>query len=141
MKKHSNPVPRTSAKTAHARRNRPEERRKHFSAKPRQGAPAQTPFYDNDRRELRVGTIAVKCFTQGSDAQEIILASFQEESWCRSIDDPLPVKNNQDPQQRVRRAVDNLNRRQRAPLLHFQVIRQGTGVAWRFLEDSDGSAT
>jgi hypothetical protein len=141
MKKHDNPVLRTSAKLARARRNRPQERGKLFSAKGRQQATAETLFYDNDRRELRLGTIVVKCFTQGSDAQEIILASFQEENWCRNIDDPLPVKHNQDPPQRLRRAVDNLNRRQRAPLLHFQVIRQGTGVAWTFLEDSDGRAT
>jgi hypothetical protein len=75
MKKHDNPVLRTSAKLARARRNRPQERGKLFSAKGRQQATAETPFYDNDRRELRLGTIVVKCFTQGSDAQEIILAS------------------------------------------------------------------
>lgn len=124
MKKHGNRV----------RRKRPQKRSSPFSPKGGQRAPAETPIYDMGRRELRVGTIVVKCFTQRSDAQEIILASFQEENWRRSIDDPLPVKSNQDPRQRLRRAVDNLNRRQRAPLLHFQVIGQGTSVAWTFRE-------
>jgi hypothetical protein len=141
MNKQGNPAPRTAGKSARARRNRPPERNTSISAKDRQRATAETPIYAIDRRELRVGTIIVKCFTQRSDAQEIILASFQEENWCPNIDDPLPVKHNQDPQQRLRRAVDNLNRRQRTRLLHFQVIRQGTGVAWRFLENSDARAT
>ncbi len=134
MKKLGNPVPRTAAEAARVRRKRPQKPSTFLSTEGRQRATAEIPFYDKDRRELRVGTMVVKCFTQRSDAQEIILASFQEENWCQSIDDPLPVKNNQDPPQRLRRAVDNLNRRQRVSLLHFQVIRQGTGVAWTFRE-------
>lgn len=141
MKKHGSPVLRTSAKPAGARRNRSQVGRELASAKARQQARAERPFYDNDRRELRVGTVVVKCFTQRSDAQEIILASFQEENWCRCIDDPLSRKAGQDAKQRLRTAVANLNRRQRVLLLHFEVIRQGTGVAWRLLADSDSRAT
>jgi len=95
---------------------------------------ATTPFYDRELRELRVGPILVKRFTQASDAQEILLLVFQEENWGRCIDDPLPVKDEQEAKQRLRAAVYNLNRRQRVPLLHFRVIWRGTGVAWEFRE-------
>lgn len=138
---------RPSAKTVHtARRKQGREHRLLVlsNGHQQQGRP-RSPFYDSENRELRVGTIVVKRFTQRSDAQEIVLTSFQEEDWCRNIDDPLTVKDDQDAKQRLRRAVDNLNRRQRVPLLRFLVIRQGTGVAWEFLEDkrrqSDGRAT
>jgi hypothetical protein len=90
------------------------------------------PRYEARLRELRVGEAVVKRFTQKSDGQEIILLAFQEEGWPQVIDDPLMVKDDQEAKQRLRRAVDNLNRRQRVPLLHFHVIRQGTAVAWEF---------
>jgi hypothetical protein len=90
------------------------------------------PRYEARLRELRVGEAVVKRFTQKSDGQEIILLAFQEEGWPQVIDDPLMVKDDQEAKQRLRRAVDNLNRRQREPLLHFRVIRQGTAVAWEF---------
>src|SRR5947209_1865553 len=86
-------------------------------------ASGRVPFYDSDRRELRVGEIVIKCFTQGSDAQEVILTTFQEENWARRIDDPLPGKEGQERKQRLRTAVTNLNRRQRVPVLRFHVIQ------------------
>lgn len=100
-----------------------------------------TPCYETRMRELRVGAVIVKRFRQRSDAQEIILLAFQEENWPRCIDDPLSRKVDQDAQERLRRAVDNLNRRQRVPLLHFRVLREGTGVSWEFLEESGATAT
>ena len=100
------------------------------------GVEPDTPFYDSELRQLWVGRTVVKRFTQASDAQEIILAVFEEENWPRSIDDPLPVKDDQESKQRLRMAVCNLNRRQLVPLLRFQVIQRGTGVAWQFREDS-----
>ena len=95
---------------------------------------ATTPFYDRELRELRVGPILVKRFTQASDAQEILLLVFQEENWGRCIDDPLPVKDEQEAKHRLRAAVYNLNRRQRVPLLPFRVIRRGTGVFSGFFQ-------
>lgn len=142
MSKHSNSVPQTSATKARIGGKKPlGERGKPFLPIGNRKAEAATPFYDSDLRELRLGTLVVKCFTQASDAQEVIVASFQEERWRRAIDDPLPIKDGQDPKKRLRRAVDNLNRRQRVRSLRFQVVHQGTGIAWRFLEDSDGRAT
>ncbi|HEY7157590.1 MAG TPA: hypothetical protein VH575_26780 [Gemmataceae bacterium] len=99
------------------------------------------PCYDERLRELRIGEVVVKCFTQKSDGQEIILMAFQEEGWPQVLDDPLTGKEEQDPQQRLRRAVDNLNRRQRVPLLHFGVRGQGTAVIWEFRQESDAKAT
>jgi hypothetical protein len=97
------------------------------------------PVYNRVRRELRVGAFVVKCFTQGSDAQEVILASFQEQRWSRRIDDPLPGKAGQERKHRLRTAVTNLNRRQRVPTLQFRVIQQGTGVAWEYRQANDPS--
>jgi hypothetical protein len=107
------------------------------------GADAATrgPCYDAERRELRFEGEVVKCFMQESDAQEVILMAFEEERWPRSIDDPLPVKEGQDRKQRLRMAVANLNRRQRVPLLHFSVVRQGTGVAWELRDAREGGTT
>ncbi|HEY7427334.1 MAG TPA: hypothetical protein VH682_24080 [Gemmataceae bacterium] len=99
------------------------------------------PCFDAALRELRVGGLVIKRFTQQSDAQELIVTAFQEEDWSPAIDDPLTGKAEQDPKQRLRRAVDNLNRRQRVPLLQFRVLYQGTGVAWEFRDGSDGRAT
>jgi hypothetical protein len=90
------------------------------------------PCYDTDLRELRVSKVLVKCLTQASDAQEVILAAFEEENWPHCIDDPLTGKGEQERKQRLRTAVANLNRRQRVPLLHFLVRRQGSAVAWEF---------
>lgn len=92
----------------------------------------RTPCYDAERRELRVGDRIIKCFTQKSDAQEIILQTFQELNWQPLIDDPLPGKHSQDAKERLRTTVKNLNRRQRLPLLCFRVRRQGTAVLWEF---------
>lgn len=90
MGMHRNPVPRNSAKTARAAsRECLREQNDAFLA---DDTRRPIPFFDSDRHELRVGTIVVKHFTQRSDAQEIILASFQEENWCQSIDDPLTCK-------------------------------------------------
>lgn len=101
----------------------------------------RAPFYDRERRQLRVGEVVLKCFNQSSDAQEVILAVFQEESWSRTIDDPLPGKERQERKQRLRMAVANLNRRQRVPMLHFHVLRQGTAVAWEYRDESETSET
>lgn len=107
----------------------------------RNGGQERMPSFNATLRELRVGALVVKRFTQQSDAQELIVMAFQEEGWSPAIDDPLTGKVEQDPKQRLRRAVDNLNRRQRVPLLQFRVIYQGTGVAWEFRDGSDGRAT
>ena len=101
----------------------------------------ETPCYEEGRRELRIGDRVVKRFTQQSDAQEIIVKAFQEENWCRTLDDPLTGKSGQEAKQRLRTAVANLNRRQRVPLLRFRVIRQGSGIEWEFREASDRRAT
>jgi hypothetical protein len=102
---------------------------------------ASRPCYDRKHRELRVGSIVVKWFTQASDAQEIVLTAFQEQRWPRTIDDPLPGKEGQERKQRLRTAVANLKRRQRVPMLRFRVLRQGTAIAWEFRQASDSRAT
>ena len=102
------------------------------------------PYYDADRRELRVGKRLVKRLTQTSDAQELILLAFQEEHWPYRIDDPLRIKDERDPKRRLATTVANLNRRQREPLIQFGVTCQGTAVTWecrKQRQQSDRRAT
>lgn len=140
MKKHSHQAPRAAATTpgTAATQDWIKWMRTALANVAKSAPTTMMPFYDSELRELRVATIVVKRFTQASDAQEIILTVLQEQDWCRSIDDPVPVKDDQVAKQRLRMAVANLNRRQRVPLLHFSVIRQGTGVACQFRDDGDG---
>lgn len=102
------------------------------------------PFYDQERRELRVGRTVVKRLRQESDAQEIVLLAFQEDNWPYRIDDPLAGKNGQEPKRRLATAVANLNRRQFVPLIQFGVASQGTAVTWEYRQqrqESDSTAT
>jgi hypothetical protein len=132
--------PSNRGRKASAKKNRLRARQKgqnQQSNRPRRRKPRQPrPVFDANKRELRVGELVSKRFTQASDAQETILAAFQEENWPPSIHDPLTGKAGQEHKQRLRRAVDNLNRRQIEPLLRFRVIRQGTGIAWEFRESA-----
>lgn len=90
------------------------------------------PCFEAASRELRFGSMVLKRFQQESDAAEIILLAFEEENWSPRIDDPLPVKDGQEPKQRLRTTITNLNRRLREPLLRFHVLRQATAVSWEF---------
>src|SRR5262245_12360218 len=63
-----------------------------------------TPCHDQERGELRLGSVVVKHFTQESDAQGTILRAFQDENGPPCIDDPLSGKEGQDPKQRLRTA-------------------------------------
>jgi hypothetical protein len=133
MRRHAQRGRPASAKTLRtSRRPQPARQLAPISANGREHCSRPTPCYDSARRELRVGDIVVKRFTQRSDAQEMILQAFEEENRCEVIDDPLPGKKGQDARQRLRTAIANLNRRHRAPLLQFRVRRLGTAVAWEF---------
>ena len=137
MRKLDNRTPRTSTKTKRAAKSKRSRKRSDPVSTNGAKHAKMKPFYDSELRRLYVGTTEVKRFMQASDAQEILVLVFQEENWRRRIDDPLPVKHNQDPPQRLRAAVCNLNRRQHVPLLHSRVIHKGTGVAWQFREGND----
>jgi hypothetical protein len=94
-------------------------------------APAAKPTWDQDHRELCLGPFVVKRFTQAARVQETILAAFEEEGWPDRIDDPIPPSADLDPVNRLRSAVNNLNRGQRPPHVRFGVCNCGSAVSWR----------
>jgi hypothetical protein len=87
------------------------------------------PFWDNTRRELRLGDLLVKRFRQPAKNQETILATFQEEGWPARIDDPLFGEDGQDAQERLHNTVKKLNR-QAIQLIRFLSDGKGEGVLW-----------
>jgi hypothetical protein len=101
-----------------------------------QGAPGWkeaetvTPYWDSERRELRVGDVVVKQFRQPAWAQEIVLCAFQEDQWPWRIDDPLPPQLEQDPKRHLNITITNLNRRQKNRLIRFCGDGTGSGVIW-----------
>jgi hypothetical protein len=94
------------------------------------GAGAVTPYWDSERRELKVGDVVVKQFRQPAWAQEIVLSAFQEEQWPWRIDDPLPPQLEQDPKRHLNITITNLNRRQKNRLIRFCGDGTGSGVIW-----------
>ena len=91
------------------------------------------PFWDAERRELRLGAILVKRFRQPARNQEMILAAFQEEGWPAHLDDPRPGGDNRDAPDRLRDTVKKLNR-QANPLIRFLCDGTGQGIIWELRE-------
>jgi hypothetical protein len=89
-----------------------------------------TPYWDNDRQELRLGYVVVKRFRVPAPNQVMILAAFQEDGWPARIDDPLPPRYEIDPKRRLHDTVNSLNRSQKNSLMHFQGDGSGCGVCW-----------
>ena len=50
---------------------------------------AATPFWDRDRKELRIGSFVVKRFRWPAENQERVLNAFQEEGWPSRINDTI----------------------------------------------------
>lgn len=97
-------------------------------------AGSQTPKWDRDWRQLRVGSIIVKEFKVPAMNQEIILAVFEEELWPPKIDDPLPRNSDIDPPRRLHDTINSLNRRQRHRLIHFSADGLAQGIRWELSE-------
>src|SRR5262249_32941733 len=91
----------------------------------------KVPRWDSVQRGLRLGQYVIKQFRQPAPTQGTILAAFEEEGWPYCIDDPLPPEFEQDPKQRLHHAINNLNRHQVRPLVHFLANGNGQGVRWR----------
>ncbi len=98
------------------------------------GDPSQihTPYWDRNRKELRVGREVVKRFKATAANQEVILAAFQEENWPARIDDPLSPRADIDPKRRLHDTINSLNRSRRVRLISFLGDGSGEGVRWEF---------
>ena len=91
------------------------------------------PTWDSNLRELQVGKLVIKRFRQPARNQVTILASFQELSWCRRIDDPLSGDSGFEPKRRLRDTVFVLNRNHLTPnVLVFEADGTGTGAIWKW---------
>jgi hypothetical protein len=88
------------------------------------------PDWDAETRELWLGGLLVKRFSQPADWQELILAAFQEQEWTLVIDDPLPGGDGVIATHRLRQIIKNLNRAQKQARIQFSAIRNGTGIRW-----------
>ena len=96
------------------------------------------PKWDDQRRQLRVGSEVVKEFKLPSPNQETVLMAFEEEGWPPRIDDPLPPLPQLDPRRRLHDTIKALNRKQRHLLVRFMGDGSGEGIRWEF---SNGHAT
>jgi hypothetical protein len=100
------------------------------------------PKWDDQRRQLRVGSEIVKEFKLASPNQETILTAFEEEGWPPRIDDPLPQLPPLDPRRRLHDTIKALNRKQRNCLIRFMGDGSGEGIRWEFsrLKSCDDSS-
>lgn len=87
------------------------------------------PFWDGERRELRLGNVLIKRFRQPAKNQETVLAAFQEDGWPPHVDNPLSGNVDIDARDRLHDTVRKLNR-QTNRLLHFFSDGNGEGVVW-----------
>lgn len=92
-------------------------------------APA-VPYWDHQRRQIRVGEYVVKEFKLPAPNQETILTAFEEEGWPPRIDDPLPPVPDVDPRRRLHDTIKALNRKQRHQLMRFMGDGNGQGIRW-----------
>jgi hypothetical protein len=94
------------------------------------GAGILVPQWDQELRELRFGGVLVKEFKEPARNQESLLDAFQESSWCRRIDDPLPPTAGIEIKQRFHDAYVRLNCHQKHRLLRFRGDGTGEGCTW-----------
>jgi hypothetical protein len=92
------------------------------------------PFWDSQRRELRLGNVVVKRFRQPARNQETVLAAFEEDGWPDRIDSPLPEESAAETAHRLHDAVKKLNR-QPVPRIRFFSDGRGEGILWELLEN------
>ncbi len=67
--------------------------------------------------------------TPRAELQILVLEAFEEDHWCRRIDDPLPG-GHLDPEKRLRNVVYRLKEALIEPLLDFHTDGSGRGVYW-----------
>lgn len=95
--------------------------------------PERKPHFDLARRQLYLGEVLVKSYSQPAKNQVTILASFQEEGWPPRLDDPLPGNDGVDARRRLNEAIRSLNAHQQARRLDFRGDGTGTAILWNLL--------
>ncbi len=88
------------------------------------------PYWDPERRELRLMGTLVKQFRLPSPNQETVLQAFQEEGWPTRVDDPLPPVCDLEPKRRLHDTIKSLNRHQKSKNIRFMGDGRGEGILW-----------
>jgi hypothetical protein len=88
------------------------------------------PWWDWERRELRLNGYLVKRFARPAANQEYILGAFEECGWPARISDPLPPDPHLDPTNRLHEAVKRLNQGQTRARMKFRRDGTGRGIIW-----------
>ncbi len=98
------------------------------------GAPsADTPKWNARQRRLLLGMLVIKEFRAPAPNQELVLATFEEDSWEERIDDPLPPIKGKNAKRRLHDTISALNRHQRVHRLHFTGDGTGNGIRWEIV--------
>ncbi len=93
----------------------------------------QTPVWDAQTRELRVGGKVVKLFRWPAQNQEAVLNAFQAQGWPTRIADPLPLDPKVCAKRRLHDTIKCLNRRRIEKLIKFRGDGTGRGVKLELL--------
>jgi hypothetical protein len=65
-----------------------------------------------------------------SENQEAVLEAAEKLGWPPWFDDPLPALRGGNPKRRLRETINDLNRRQRKPFVHFTSDGSGRRIGW-----------
>lgn len=95
---------------------------------------AEKPWWDAQRRELRVRGQVVKHFRRPAPNQQLILDLFQSAQWPTHLADPLPMRAAYCPKRRLHDAIKRLNRHHRQPAIRFSGDGSGCGVLWALVD-------
>jgi hypothetical protein len=88
------------------------------------------PRYDTENRVFRWGNHILKHFKQRRGPQELVLMAAEELNWPDWFDDPLTKLPGKNAKVRLHDTIKDLNRRQRAPLIHFRANGNGKRIGW-----------
>ena len=99
----------------------------------------ESPEWISSQGVLRYGGVLVKQFKIPSPGQETILTAFEDQGWCRRIDNPLPYRYASPRKRRLEEAVRALNLNQRVHLVAFYLEATGKGILWEPVAASEST--
>lgn len=93
--------------------------------------PVAVPRWDKVARRLWFNGTVIKEFKVPAANQETILATFEDDHWPSSIDDPLPPIEGIDPKRRLHYTIIRLNKSHRRRVIRFHGNGNGKAVFWQ----------
>lgn len=89
-----------------------------------------TPHWNSQSRELWFGESLIKRFHVPAPNQQLILDSFEAESWPDELPNPFDKGRMSVRKQRLRTAIQTLNRNHHKAKIRFSGNGRGTGIRW-----------